>query len=191
MQSHSPINPFTIIQKYYDPSSALYRILVIHSLLVANRALEIARAYQTRPHEAALDLRFIEEAALLHDIGIFRCDAPTIHCFGKEPYIKHGVIGREILEQEGLPQHALVCERHTGTGLSKEDVLAQKLPLPRRDYLPITLEEKIICLADRFYVKEPTALFAPLSEEEIGEKIARYGAASFARWRELQKLFTA
>lgn len=184
------MNPFALIQKYYAPESELYRILMIHSLLVANRALEIARAYRARHVESALDLRFIEEAALLHDIGIFRCHAPEIHCFGKEPYIKHGMIGREILEQEGLPQHALVCERHTGTGLTKAEVLEQELPLPLRDYLPITLEEKIICLADRFYVKTPAALYEPLSLEVIGEKMARYGSAARDRWEELQKLLS-
>ena len=78
MPSHREINPFAIIQKYYDPSGESYRILIIHSLLVANKALEIARVYQTRHTSAALDLRFLEEAALLHDIGVFRCDARAI-----------------------------------------------------------------------------------------------------------------
>lgn len=186
MSSNHPLNPFAIIQKYYEPGSALYRILVIHSLLVANRALEIARAYQARHHDAAPDILFIEEAALLHDIGIFRCDAPTIRCFGREPYIKHGIIGGEILEQEGLMRHALVCERHTGVGITKAEVLEQKLPLPLRDYLPVTLEEKIICLADRFYVKNPAALYQPLTLRDIEGKLENYGSMALARWRELQ-----
>ncbi len=189
MPSPSRINPFAIIQKYYAPNDEAYRILVIHSVLVANKALEIAEAYQQRHAEAAVDMRFIEEAALLHDIGIFRCEVRSIHCFGTEPYVKHGVIGREILEQEGLPQHALVCERHTGVGITKEEVLKQKLPLPLRDYLPITLEEKIICLADRFYMKKPEALYQPLSVQSIGGKIAKYGAPASARWQELLQLF--
>ncbi len=186
MQSEN--HPFRIIQKYYAPSSESYRILVIHSVLVASKALEIARAYQQRHANTKLDLQFLEEAALLHDIGIFRCAAPEIHCFGAAPYIKHGIIGREILEKEGLSQHALVCERHTGAGLTKEDVLAQQLPLPVRDYLPLSLEEKIICLADRFYVKEPAALYRPLSVERIGEKMAQYGAGALARWKELSSM---
>ncbi len=188
MPLQNAINPFAIIQKYYDPSGESYRILVIHSLLVANKALEIARGYQARHVDAKLDLQFIEEAALLHDIGIFRCDAAKIHCIGTEPYIKHGLLGREILDAEGLPQHALVCERHTGVGLTREDVLAQNLPLPLRDYVPLSLEEKIICLADRFYVKNPEALYRPLSVERIGEKIAKYGAGALSRWEELRGL---
>ncbi len=182
------LQPFAIIQKYYAPSSPLYHILVVHSLLVANRALEIARAYQARHVAAQLDFQFIEEAALLHDIGIYQCDAPGIHCFGKEPYIKHGIIGREILEREGLPRHALVCERHTGAGLTREDVIAQKLPLPLRDYVPLSLEEKIICLADRFYVKNPETLYEPLTIESITAKMNAYGEGALARWQALRSL---
>lgn len=187
--SPSPqVQPFAIIQKYYAPNSALYHILAVHSMLVANRALEIARAYQARNAETQLDFKFIEEAALLHDIGIYQCDAPSIYCFGKEPYIKHGIIGREILEKEGLPRHALVCERHTGAGLTREDVIAQKLPLPLRDYVPLSLEEKIICLADRFYVKKPATLYEPLTVESITTKMSVYGEAALARWQVLQRI---
>jgi uncharacterized protein len=52
--------------------------------------------------EMNLDERFIQEAALLHDIGIFLTNAPKIHCFGDYPYICHGYLGAEILRKEGL-----------------------------------------------------------------------------------------
>jgi len=55
-------------------------------------------------------LGFIEEAALLHDIGIFNTNLPKIGCYGRHPYISHGYLGRELLENEGLAAHALVCE---------------------------------------------------------------------------------
>jgi len=178
------MNPFAIIQKYYNPSEKSYRILTVHSVLVASKALEIARDYLSRHPEAELDFEFIEEAAILHDIGIFRCHAPEIGCHGTEPYIRHGIIGRELLEQEGLPRHALVCERHTGAGLSRDEVLAQKLPLPARDYLPLSLEEKIICLADRYYVKNHR-LYEPLPLSEIRNKLAKYGEAVVDRFDEM------
>jgi uncharacterized protein len=176
-----------VIQKYYSPASEAYRILVTHSILVTAKALEVAGAFIKRNPKVALDLRFIEEAALLHDIGIFRCHAPQIFCYGSEPYVQHGLIGREILEQEGLPRHALVCERHTGAGITQEEVLLQKLPLPARDYLPISLEEKIICFADRFYVKDPQKLYHELSLQEIDEKIKEFGAPALVRWEELRR----
>jgi uncharacterized protein len=131
--SSNRLNPFALIQKYYDPGREPYRILVAHSVMVTAKALALARDFQTRHPDTSLDLAFIEDAALLHDIGIFRCDAPEIFCRGAEPYIKHTIIGREILEKEGLPRHALVCERHTGMGLTAQEVVQQKLPLPVRD----------------------------------------------------------
>ncbi|MDZ7289871.1 MAG: HD domain-containing protein [candidate division KSB1 bacterium] len=183
------MNPFAIIHKYYDPESELYRILVTHSVLVAKKALDLAVNFQTRNPEAQIDLSFIYEAAMLHDLGIFRCDAPVIFCTGTEPYVRHGVIGRELLEGEGLPRHALVCERHTGAGISREDVLRQALPLPVRDYLPVTIEEKIICLADKFYSKTPHKLFREKKPQRIHEKLGKWGPEVVARFEDLCRVF--
>ena len=66
------MNPLDIIKKYYPESSDGYRILVTHSRSVADKALALARLHP----EMNLDLTFIEEAAMLHDIGIFLCNAP-------------------------------------------------------------------------------------------------------------------
>ncbi len=59
---------------------------------------------------------------MLHDIGIFLTNAPHIGCYGDKPYICHGYLGREILDKEGLPGHAMVCERHVGAGLTVTDI---------------------------------------------------------------------
>ena len=66
------MNPLDIIAKYYPVGSEAYRILVIHSRSVADKALAIARMHP----EMNLDLTFVEEAAMLHDIGIFRVMLP-------------------------------------------------------------------------------------------------------------------
>ncbi len=100
-----------------------------------------------------VDLHFIEEAALLHDIGMLLTDTPKINCYGGQPYIVHGILGAELLRKEGLPRHALVCERHIGVGLSIADIKEQQLPLPLRDMRPESLEEKIVAYADLFYSK--------------------------------------
>ena len=75
-----------IIDKYYPEDTELRRILITHSQSVARKALQIVSSHP----ELHLDARFIEEAAMLHDIGIFQTDAPGIHCFGSQPYICHG-----------------------------------------------------------------------------------------------------
>lgn len=138
-----------IIDKYYSDDAELRRIYLVHAHKVASLALEMA----ARHPELQMDVEFIQEAAMLHDIGIFMTDAPRIHCFGDQPYICHGYLGAELLRSHGLPRHAAVCERHTGTGLTKEQILCKGWSLPPRDFLPITLEEQLICFADKFYSK--------------------------------------
>lgn len=171
-----------IIDKYYQDNSRLRDILTVHSRLVADKALTIARDCNLD-----VDLEFVEEAAMLHDIGIFRCDAPDICCFGDRPYICHGIEGRRILEAEGLPKHALVCERHTGAGLTVDDIINQKLPLPCRDMTPQSLEEKLICYADKFFSKSgDITREKPL--EKVIASISRHGDDSLSRFLKLHSL---
>jgi uncharacterized protein len=70
------MDPIKIIQKYYEIDSELYQLLVEHSKAVVKKALEIAKKV---PHLSP-DLKFIEDAAMLHDIGIFLTNTPTIGC---------------------------------------------------------------------------------------------------------------
>lgn len=172
-----------IIDKYYSMEGQLRELLLTHSRCVARKALECARRCAPQA-----DMQFLEEAAMLHDIGIIHCDAPGIYCAGSLPYICHGVQGSEMLEAEGLPRHALVCERHTGAGLSAEDIRRQHLPLPQRDMLPVSLEEKLVCYADKFYSKsgDPEAE-KPL--ERVLASMERFGPDTLARFRELHALF--
>lgn len=147
-------------------------IVLEHSRYVADLALEVSD--YLRLGEG--DRRFIEEAALLHDIGVCLVFAPDIGLNGKHPYIEHGVLGRAILEGEGYPLHALVCERHIGVGLTVADIELQKLPLPRRDMSPVSLCEQIICFADLFYSKTPGRLSERKTPEKIRNKLASFGA---------------
>lgn len=167
----------TIIEKYYKKDSELYNTLVYHSADVMNKAVSIVISHP----ELKVNLDFIMEASMLHDIGILMTYAPDIHCFGIAPYICHGYLGAEILEREGYHEHALVCERHTGTGLSKEEIIKQKLLLPHRDMLPISLEEQIICFADCFFSK--TNLGIEKSVEEIIEKFEKTGKGSVPQFK--------
>lgn len=172
------MSPLELINKYC-PEDKLQHILLTHSCAVADKALAIARSHP----ELSADEQFIEEAALLHDIGIVRVNAPAIACYGTEPYICHGILGAEILRSEGMERHALVCERHTGTGLTLQQIVAQQLPLPQRDMQPVSVEEQIICFADNFFSKtrldtEKTVEQARRSLEKFGEE----GLVKFDAW---------
>ena len=168
-----------IIDKYYTDNPPLRDLLLLHSRLVANKALAIVDSHP----ELGADRVFIEEAAMLHDIGIFLTDAAPIHCFGKYHYICHGYLGAELLRKEGLPRHALVAERHTGTGLTLKQILDRDLPVPHRDMIPVSIEEKIICFADKFFSKtrpeeEKTVEQAVRSLEKFGAE----GVETFRNW---------
>ena len=177
------MNPLDIIDTYSPEENELKHILLVHSRAVADKALALAHKHP----ELDLDLQFLEEAALLHDIGIFQTDAAGIHCFGTHPYICHGYLGAELMRSEGFPRHARVCERHTGAGLSLEDILAQQLPVPHRDMLPETLEEKLICFADKFFSK--SKLEVEKSVEKARKSVMKHGESGGARFDEWCRLF--
>lgn len=173
-----------IIEKFYTRNSELYNLLIAHSKQVADFAMNIIK----HNPDSGIDKDFVYEAAMLHDIGIFKTHAPSIHCTGNMPYICHGYLGREILEIEGLPKHALVCEHHTGSGLTVEEIAAQNLPLPHRDMLPLSIEEKLVCYADKFFSKSHISPAKPI--ENVREELARFGASSLARFDAMHALFT-
>lgn len=174
---------FEIIKKYYEEGSPLYNILITHSVSVAEKAIEILKLHP----EWNLDQDFIYESSLLHDIGIFMTNAPKILCYGKYPYICHGYLGAEIVRKEGLPKHALICERHTGSGLTKEDLKRENLPIPCRDMLPESLEEKLVCFADKFYSK--TKLNEVKTIDQIRQSLSKYGNESLYRFDDMLKIF--
>ena len=157
-----------IIDKYYPEDDELKRLLLKHSRQVANRCLLIC----DRHPELHIDREFVEEAAMLHDIGIRWCNAPNIHCHGTEPYIRHGQIGGELLRHEGWERHARVSERHTGTGLP--------------GFEPEELEEKLVCYADKFYSKtRPGSERTVVEAMRALEKFGWDGIRRFQKWVDL------
>ncbi len=172
-----------LIDKYYPEDNELRHILINHSQSVARKALQIVSSHP----ELCLDAQFVEEAAMLHDIGIFLTDAPGIQCFGSQPYICHGRLGAELMRKEGYERHARVCERHTGAGITCQQIVEQRLPLPHQDFLPETMEEKVICYADKFFSK--THLDREKSMEKAEKSLAKFGEEGVKRFQQWEKLF--
>lgn len=175
----------TIIDKYYaveadgERSSDLRHLLLLHSRQVADRCLQIC----DRHPELQLDRQFLEEAAMLHDIGIRWCNAPGIFCYGHEPYLLHGQIGSEVLRREGFERHARVAERHTGTGLLREAFERQGLAVPDHDMVPETLDEQVVCYADKFYSKsKPDSVRSVDEAAQSLAKFGREGVEKFLQW---------
>ena len=176
-----------IIDQYYTADDALRRLLLLHSRQVADRCLAIVRNHPELP----VDVQFLEEAAMLHDIGIRWCNAPGIYCEGTEPYIRHGQIGGELLRRKGYERHARVCERHTGTGLKTVPTDKEGHPLLSAElvasgfFVPETLEEQIVCYADKFYSKShPDRELNVLQTAQSLEKFGQEGVRVFLGWAE-------
>lgn len=183
----STVDPVKIIEFFY-PDTPLRKLLLLHSTQVCSKALSIAEKSTVK-----VDLDAVRVGAMLHDIGIGHCHAPGILCLGEADYIEHGTLGAAMLRQYGkkynldLEKYALICERHTGSGITAEEVAAQKLPLAVKDYLPISNEEKLIALADKFFSKSGDQQEKPFSK--VRKSMAKFGEASLARFDELCNLF--
>ena len=84
-----------------------------------------------------VDTKAVVAGAMLHDIGRSRTHT-----------VRHGVEGSEIIEKEGVDRVVVeIVRKHVGAGLVPEE--AEKLGLPRLDYVPKTLEERIVCFSDK------------------------------------------
>lgn len=162
-----------IITHFYAENAPLYALLLHHSRQVRDHALRVVDAHP----ELGLNRQLIDDGAMLHDIGIIRCDAPGIHCHGTEPYLHHGPIGAEMLRSlpaemqqlaSPLDDLARICERHTGTGLP--------------GYEPETLEEQVVCYADKFYSKSHPE--RERNAEQTAQMLSKFGDASVERFLE-------
>jgi uncharacterized protein len=109
--------------------------VVRHAKAVAALAVKIAEACQKKGLE--VDIQLVEIGALLHDIGR-----------SKTHSVNHVIEGVKIAKSLGLSDSVVsIIERHAGSGISRNE--AQKLGWPVKDYVPQTLEEKIVTYADK------------------------------------------
>lgn len=161
--------------------------LIIHSTLVTKKALDIAYAHVQRNPDTHIDFRLLEEMGMLHDIGIFSTNTPSLFTTGEGDYITHITHGERILAEEGLPRHARAAATHIN--IPKEEIEAYNLTLPVKDHLPETIEEEILTLADFFYSKRFAHLFYEYTQEEIREMMRRYGEGAAERFEALAKKY--
>ena len=181
------MDPLELLAEFYDTHSKAFQILVEHGKQVTQKALAAAQ----RVPELKPDLEFINTAAMLHDIGIFLTHSPGFGCYGKHPYICHGILGGELLKKKGHPKLALVCERHIGVGISIADIRHHHLPLPNRDMIPLSIEEQLICYADKFFSKNGNSGPAEKSIEKIIGNLKRYGPEKVKRFESWVERFEA
>lgn len=144
-----PYNDIIALHKKYAPSDNVYDLVLTHCLIVRDIAIQLVES-----NGLNLDRKLVEAGALLHDIGVY----PLLDASGKlhkgVHYITHGIEGRRILKSEGMPKSIWrFATHHIGAGLTKQDIINQKLPLPLADYLAETDEELLVMYADKFHSK--------------------------------------
>ena len=100
----------------------------------------------------------------------------------------YGYFGAEHLRELGYERHARVCERHTGTGISKEQIVANGWNLPVKDFYPETMEEQLVCFADKFFSKTKF-LDKPRTFEQVVESMAKISEESVLKIHEWAKVF--
>jgi uncharacterized protein len=109
--------------------------VIAHCKAVSKLAVETARACQKKGQKVNINL--VEIGALLHDIGR-----------SKTQNVDHVVVGAEIAKAKGLPNSVIsIIERHIGGGITEEE--AKALGWPKGNYMPMSLEEKIVSYADK------------------------------------------
>ena len=156
-----------------------YDVLVEHSRMVYGKACRILEVSGRVLSES--EGKLLYEGCMLHDIGVSGVNYPRLGCMGSVPYIRHGLVGGEILRGLGFEAHARICERHIGVGISRDDIIRGGLDLPLGDYLPESFIEKLVCYADLFYSKRPGALDCEESAESIRLETSRFGSEQLRR----------
>ena len=136
-----------------------------------------------------IDEQLATIGGLLHDIGTYRVlkhdgsDGEPLQFDGKR-YILHGLLGYEYLLEQGVDESiAQFARNHTGVGLTQRMVIAQNLPLPPVDYMPVNLEQEIVMVADKYNSKSIPPKF--LTAQAYAKRAERYGEANKRRWLDL------
>ncbi|MET4662096.1 MULTISPECIES: HD domain-containing protein [Streptomyces] len=172
------------LHEKHAPTAEAFTLVHTHCEIVWSVAEQLLRA---APHLAHLDAELVRAGCLLHDIGVYRLYGDDGRLdYGN--YIRHGLLGHEILENEGFPEPLRrFCSHHTGVGVTKDDVLRQGLPLPPADYLAVTGEEKLVMYADKFHSKSRPSAF--LSPDEYAAHVRRFGEEKVTAFQALRTEF--
>ncbi len=132
--------------------------VIEHCQRVTKIAMRIANSFVEKGFEVDLDL--VEIGALMHDIGRSRTHS-----------VEHGVIGGRITREMGLPEPlSRIIERHIGAGIPRDE--AERIGLPKADYVPETLEEKIVTYADKL-VEGDREVDIEFTVEKFAEELGR------------------
>lgn len=170
------------LHRRHAPTGAAFALVYQHSQIVWQIAGQLLARRRHR-----LDRDLVRAGSLLHDVGVYRLYGPT-GGIDHDQYVRHGVAGHELLQELGWPERICrFCSHHTGMGLSREDVAAQRLPIPVADYLADTEEEELVMYADKFHSKTTPPAF--VSVESCLATLRPFGQDKVERFTALRAKF--
>ncbi|MGC8608311.1 MAG: tRNA (cytidine(56)-2'-O)-methyltransferase [Thermoplasmata archaeon] len=141
-----------LLNKYNADERLIRHVMAVHDLSVRMAKL------------CGADLRLVSAGSLLHDIGRTKTNG-----------IRHAYEGFLILQNENIDDRvSKIVLKHIGAGITKSD--AEKLGLPAMDYIPETIEEKIVAQADNLITGDKK-----VKVEMIVEKYRRNGLEEAAQ----------
>ncbi len=117
------------------------------------------------------DKDLVIAGAMLHDIGR-----------AVDHSVMHANVGADMAAELGLPNELVnIIRKHTGAGLDQEDV--EEMGLPPGDYMPSTIEEKIVAHSDNM-VSDNAVVMHSHSVDKLLMKGATRGADRIERLHE-------
>jgi uncharacterized protein len=163
------------LHEKYAPTYEAFDVVYTHCEIVCGVAEEVLAR-----RGLAMNADLVRAGSLLHDIGVYRLDHAS--------YVRHGLLGHDLLRNEGFPEVLCrFCSCHTGMGLSREDVVAQRLPLPVADYLAESPEERLVMYADKFHSKSDPPRF--LTADTYSVRVAQFGEDKVATFASMRQTF--
>ncbi|MFR9727146.1 HD domain-containing protein [Streptomyces sp. MS19] len=170
------------LHERHAPSREAFALVHGHCVLV----LAVADDLLAR-HAAPVDRDLVRAGCLLHDIGVYRLYGPD-GTLDHARYVRHGLLGEELLRAEGCPEELCrIASHHTGVGITREEVVGRALPLPPRDFLAETAEERLVMYADKFHTKSDPPSF--LTADEYASRVRRFGEGKVAGFASLRAEF--
>jgi uncharacterized protein len=173
-----------VLHEQHAPTPGAFDLVHTHCMIVC----AIAEQLCSRPGPGlGVDIGLVRAGSLLHDVGVYRLydDSGRLD---RAKYIRHGLLGYELLREAGLPE--ILCRfasHHTGVGISRADVLAQRLPIPPADYLAETGEERLVMYADKFHSKSTPPVFRTASA--CAARLRRFGEEKVRAFQAMRDTF--
>lgn len=171
------------LHRKYAPSDEVYNLVYTHSKIINDITSQLIAV-----SNLSVDSDYMYAASMLHDIGVYPLFNANGSLRADVKYITHGIVGESILKKEGFSGSLQrIASHHTGVGLSKRDVVDQKLPLPVADYLAETDEELLVMYADKFHSKTTPPYFN--SFEWYKKDVSRFGEDKPIKFEEMRLKF--